>query len=408
MTDWKENIRDKMSEYSEAAPEGLLEDIMVSIDKENRRRRSVVITISSLAAAAITAVAVFMPDTRDRIESVPAVRTALSGGTDIIRIANIPRAGTIGSRKTAMRSETEGDIAGGRNETTAAADSVAGKKDVVLTDNDTVGNGNDANREDRIAGGREENGNTGMKDGYGWKDLLIAEAARPEKDRKIRMNLYAAGFAGSVNSYGGYSHDVAAMAAEAPMTYGENALAGILMMNRSKDISTDTRHFLPVKAGVTVSWEFAPRWSLESGITYSWLLSKSRSGSDSYFMDSRQTLHYIGIPLNISYGIWDNRWMKVYASAGGSMEKCVGGSVRKNYIYGNETRKTEAEKLTVAPLQWSVGASAGLQFNISGLIGIYLEPGLTYHFRNGAPVETVYSDRPLNFSLNLGLRFSFD
>ena len=90
------------------------------------------------------------------------------------------------------------------------------------------------------------------------------------------------------------------------------------------------------------------------------------------------------------------------------MEKCVGGSVRKNYIYGNETRKTEAEKLTVAPLQWSVGASAGLQFNISGLIGIYLEPGLTYHFRNGAPVETVYSDRPLNFSLNLGLRFSFD
>ena len=262
MTDWKENIRDKMSEYSEAAPEGLLEDIMVSIDKENRRRRSVVITISSLAAAAIAAVAVFMPDTRDRIENVPAVRTALSGGTDIIRIENIPRAGTIGSRKTAMTSETEGNIAGGREETPAAADSIAGKKDVVLTDNDTVGNGNDADKEEGIAGGREENGNTGMTDRYGWKDLLIAEAARPEKDRKIRMNLYAAGFAGSGSSYGGYSHDVAAMAAEAPMTYGENALAGILMMNRSKDISTDTRHFLPVKAGVTVSWEFAPRWSL--------------------------------------------------------------------------------------------------------------------------------------------------
>ena len=232
MTDWKENIRDKMSEYSEAAPEGLLEDIMVSIDKENRRRRSVVITISSLAAAAIAAVAVFMPDTRDRIENVPAVRTALSGGTDIIRIENIPHAGTIGSRKTAMTSETEGNIAGGREETPAAADSIAGKKDVVLTDNDAVGNGNDADKEEGIAGGREENGNTGMTDRYGWKDLLIAEAARPEKDRKIRMNLYAAGFAGSGSSYGGYSHDVAAMAAEAPMTYGENALAGILMVAR--------------------------------------------------------------------------------------------------------------------------------------------------------------------------------
>ena len=51
---------------------------------------------------------------------------------------------------------------------------------------------------------------------------------------------------------------------------------------------------------------------------------------------------------------------------------------------------------------------AGVQFSLSPLIGIYLEPGAIYYFDNGSDIETVYSDRPLNFNLNLGIRFSFD
>ena len=124
-------------------------------------------------------------------------------------------------------------------------------------------------------------------------------------------------------------------------------------------------------------------------------------------MDSRQTLHYLGIPLNVNFHIWQNRWMDVYASAGGMLEKCVGGKIRSDYVYGGNVRDTETEKLNIRPLQWSVGASAGLQFRLSGIVGLYLEPGVIYHFRNGSGVESAYSVHPLNFNLNLGLRFSF-
>lgn len=90
------------------------------------------------------------------------------------------------------------------------------------------------------------------------------------------------------------------------------------------------------------------------------------------------------------------------------MEKCVGGNVSTDYIYSNDIRDSQRERLMVKPLQWSVTALAGVQFSLSPLIGIYLEPGAIYYFDNGSDIETVYSDRPLNFNLNLGIRFSFD
>ena len=38
-------------------------------------------------------------------------------------------------------------------------------------------------------------------------------------------------------------------------------------------------------------------------------------------------------------------------------------------------------------------------------MAIYAEPGISYHFDNGSNVTTFYSDNPLAFSLNVGLRF---
>ena len=60
------------------------------------------------------------------------------------------------------------------------------------------------------------------------------------------------------------------------------------------------------------------------------------------------------------------------------------------------------------PLQWSVGASLGIGYRFNGLVGIYLEPGVSYYFDNGSFVETVYRERPLNFSLGIGLRFNLN
>ena len=56
----------------------------------------------------------------------------------------------------------------------------------------------------------------------------------------------------------------------------------------------------------------------------------------------------------------------------------------------------------------SVGASLGFGYSFNELLGIYAEPGFSYYFDNGSFVETVYRERPFNFSLSLGLRFNLN
>ena len=56
----------------------------------------------------------------------------------------------------------------------------------------------------------------------------------------------------------------------------------------------------------------------------------------------------------------------------------------------------------------SVNAAAGVQFNVLDNIGIYAEPGVSYHFDDGSSLQTIYKEKPLNFNLNFGVRYTID
>ena len=88
------------------------------------------------------------------------------------------------------------------------------------------------------------------------------------------------------------------------------------------------------------------------------------------------------------------------------MEKCVDGKTRTDYFIDGKKVSSENGRIMVEPLQWSVGAYVGAQYSFNRLVGLYVEPGAAYYFRNGSPVNCIYSDRPFNFSLRRGLRFS--
>lgn len=79
----------------------------------------------------------------------------------------------------------------------------------------------------------------------------------------------------------------------------------------------------------------------------------------------------------------------------------------KSYFLDNQFAQTERESLKINSLQWSVNVATGVQYNFSSLIGVYAEPGISYYFDNNSPVETIYKDKPLNFNLNVGVRFTF-
>ena len=87
--------------------------------------------------------------------------------------------------------------------------------------------------------------------------------------------------------------------------------------------------------------------------------------------------------------------------------KCISGKSVTDYILDNKTAFTETEKIKINPLQCSVNAAAGIQLNLLSRMGIYAKPGISYYFDNSSSVETIYKEKPLNFNLEIGIRFSF-
>lgn len=182
--------------------------------------------------------------------------------------------------------------------------------------------------------------------------------------------------------------------------------ADVMQSNSSNEISSTVKNWQPIQVGVSVAYSFTDRLSIESGLTYSCLVSDLSSGSPSGNYDIRQTLHYIGLPLALRYDFLKIKGFSLYASAGGQMEKCVAGKTRTDYFVDGKKVSSENGRIMVEPLQWSVNAYVGAQYSFNRLVGLYIEPGAAYYFRNSSPVNSIYSERPFNFSFRAGLRFS--
>lgn len=182
---------------------------------------------------------------------------------------------------------------------------------------------------------------------------------------------------------------------------------GMLVTNKGHLADRRVRHRLPVHAGASIAYRINDRVSVETGIAYSYLSADIHEGSDSYYFAGEQSLHYVGIPVGVRVRAMSWKNFDIYVGAGFEADKCVSGTLKKTYVINDQTRDDGHESISIRPLQWSVNAGAGVQYNFSSMVGIYAEPGLSYYFDNGSNIETIYSEKPLNFNLNIGLRVSF-
>lgn len=166
--------------------------------------------------------------------------------------------------------------------------------------------------------------------------------------------------------------------------------------NPQKESQLKAKHHLPIRFGLKVGYQLSDRWALQSGITYTYLYSEFTS-DNSKQRAIEQKLHYVGIPLGISYRIWKSSTFRLYASAGAAAEICVNNS-QKNA--DSSFRQQHGEK----PLQWSVNAALGAEYQPTKQLGIYLEPSLGYYFKDNTLLEHFYKEHPLSPSIEFGLR----
>jgi len=123
-----------------------------------------------------------------------------------------------------------------------------------------------------------------------------------------------------------------------------------------------------------------------TGHSYTRLKTDFTSITDGKYSFRTQTADYIGIPLDAIYNIWNNSNISLYSSV----------SVKADIPFCND--KT---------WQWSISSSAGLQYKLTTHISIFAEPSFFYHLNSSHSTPTIWTDRPFNITIPLGIRFSW-
>ncbi|MCI1778731.1 MAG: PorT family protein [Bacteroidales bacterium] len=155
--------------------------------------------------------------------------------------------------------------------------------------------------------------------------------------------------------------------------------------------SYDYDHLQPLSFGLGIQKTIGEGWSLGSGITYSLLLARvTENGSE----HMTQSLNYIGIPLRIRRSFWSRKNYMAYAGAGFSAAYC---------IYG----KRGSEKLSLNKIQYSLDSALGFEYRLYGPLGLYMETGLSYRFRQNLPVETIWQKNKFGMILQIGVNLSY-
>ena len=163
-------------------------------------------------------------------------------------------------------------------------------------------------------------------------------------------------------------------------------------------------HDRPIKVGLSVKYNIDNRWSISSGLTYSYLRSSFDYSEGKMSGSGVQKLHYVGLPLAASYNVVSAKRLKVYLTAGGEMQKLVSGKATMDGV--NIPEEDKKRDIREGGMQWSLNAAVGAEYNIVDNFGIYIEPGVSHYIDNKSSVENFYKYKPTNFSLNVGLRLS--
>lgn len=417
MMDWTNKLKNKMEGYSEQPSDSVWAGISAAAGLTGNKRRAVPLWL--LASSAIAAAALFGAMLFFNVkEDVPATMTAeaVKVGHEPVVSAQVVQDNDITSVPEVSQArryvETEvrdfrgvavsGDFSG------ESSDEVAG-----VTAETSENDGNiETDMEESI-----EPDDDGGRFADAWKWVL----AEPELQRTKRGGKLAAGL--SVNGSGSASslssRPTAAALGANPLDCGVSSAdwvdrrvessAGVIVYNQP-EVTTEYSHKMPVKIGASIRYDFNKFLGIESGLTYSFLSSDLKTGKEgavSSWSKGVQSMHYLGIPLNLSFNIFSSRYFNAYVTAGGLMEKCVRGSLKTDEYLDGKYHGSSSTALKQKGLQWSVNGAAGIQVNILPQLGLYMEPGVSHHFSNNSKVRTIYSDKPTDFSLSFGLRYTF-
>lgn len=158
------------------------------------------------------------------------------------------------------------------------------------------------------------------------------------------------------------------------------------------NIESVSKHHFPLRLGLNVQYQLNRRIAVNGGLGYT--LLRSEFSIPLYpNISYKQELHYIDLPIGISWQLWTTKHFSLYLAGGAMLEKCL-------RLDPGIERPSKPKK----PWQWSVNTSAGAEYKLISQLGLYLEPSLGYYFDDGTSLEHYYKEHPLAPAIAFGLR----
>lgn len=172
-------------------------------------------------------------------------------------------------------------------------------------------------------------------------------------------------------------------------------------------VREESEHDLPVTFALNISKALSKHWSIESGVQYTLLRTKrAMTGIKGKRCTSvtRQYIkaHYLGVPLKIRFKILSFEKFSLSSGIGGMVELPLKGKVDEK----NGDGKMRQHDCPL-PIQWSLNGGIGIEYHFTPNVGIYAEPSVNYYFKSKSNYPTIRQDKPFEFSLPVGLRYTW-
>lgn len=186
----------------------------------------------------------------------------------------------------------------------------------------------------------------------------------------------------------------------------ENVAMMDIADNNKGKIEEYEHHDKPITLGLAVNKNIGKHWSLETGLQYSYLKSYFTLGTGNYRVDKEQKLHYIGIPIKLSYQFMAYKRLSAYGSAGASIQIPLSGKTYADYVIGGKAGYTTDWK-TIPSIQWTVNTNIGIQYQFAPKLTLFVEPTLNWYIPNGSEVKNTWTERPFTLTVPFGIRLSW-
>ena len=363
---WTDELRSAFENAELSPSEGSWERLQADL---GRRRGAAWLPYAGLAAAlAAVVLGVFLFTRKDSQQGVTVVENPLGG-----IVAQVPEATT----EPAPVQVPQEEALAPQEETISPLKEAPTHEETIVKEEEPVRDEVPAMKDDAV------------KEESTVSDVAPAQKEAPQihpvtlersrERRKVRISFAGGGLGSNQGGADSYSHASDFQFTTLMTKSGEEVFA-TAQPEYVMDISELIEHQVPVKVGINLDIPVGRNSYIGSGLEY-FYLNSSVAGE-------RQTLHWLGVPLNFKYRLVQKQTWTAGIGTGATVEKCLNAS-----LLGHEYKESP---------QFSANVFADLRIALTPVLSFYACPELSYYFtQTNLPIYR--SGKPLTFGVTAGL-----